>query len=141
MTLDWQRLSTRLGYLVPDDLDEAGGRDRFVGLLDEAGEFYELTREELGQDVAQYVVPFAFHIRFMMEMNAREAMHLIELRTQPAGHPSYRQVAAEMHRQIAEVAGHRAIADAMKFVDYSSVDLERLESERRAEQRRTRTGS
>ena len=141
MTLDWQRISTRLGYLVPDDLDEAGGRDRFVGLLDDAGEFYELTREQLGPDVAQYVVPFAFHIRFMMELNAREAMHLIELRTQPAGHPSYRQVAAEMHRQIAEVAGHRAIADAMKFVDYSSVDLERLESERRAEQRRSRTGS
>lgn len=139
MTLEWQRLSTRLGYLVPDDLDEAGGRERFVGLADDAGEIYELTREKLGQDVAQYVVPFAFHIRFVMEMNAREAMHLIELRTQPAGHPSYRQVAAEMHRQIAEVAGHRAIADAMCFVDYSSVDLERLESERRAEQRRART--
>ena len=141
MTLEWQRLSTRLGYLVPDDLDEAGGRERFVGLADDAGEIYEMTREELGQDVAQYVVPFAFHIRFVMEMNAREAMHLIELRTQPAGHPSYRQVAAEMHRQIAEVAGHRAIADAMCFVDYSSVDLERLESERRAEQRRSRTSS
>ena len=141
MTLDWQRLSTRLGYLVPDDLEEAGGRDRFVGLLDDAGELYELAREELGQDVAQYVVPFAFHIRFMMEMNAREAMHLIELRTQPAGHPSYRQVAAEMHRQIAEVAGHGAIAGAMKFVDYSSVDLERLESERRAEQRRSKSPS
>ncbi len=141
MTLDWQRLSTRLGYLVPEDLEEAGGRDRFVGLLDRAGELYELTRDQLGQDVAQYVVPFAFHIRFMMEMNAREAMHMIELRTQPAGHPSYRQVAAEMHRQIAEVAGHRAIADAMKFVDYSSVDLERLESERRAEQKRSKAPS
>jgi thymidylate synthase ThyX len=141
MTLEWQRLSTRLGYLVPDDLDEAGGRDRFVGLLDDAGEIYELIRDQLGPDVAQYVVPFSFHIRFMMEMNAREAMHMIELRTQPAGHPSYRQVAAEMHRQIAEVAGHRAIADAMRFVDYTSVDLERLESERRAEQRRSRTGS
>ena len=141
LTLDWQRPSTRLGYSVPDDLEEAGGRDAFVEILEEAGQFYELTREQLGADVAQYVVPFAYHIRFMMEMNAREAMHLIELRTQPAGHPSYRQVAAEMHRQIAEVAGHHAIADAMKFVDYSSVDLERLDSERRAEQRRSRAFS
>jgi hypothetical protein len=41
-----------------------------------------------------------------------------------------------MHRQIREVAGHRYIADAMKFVDYSDPDLERLESERRAEKRR-----
>jgi thymidylate synthase ThyX len=141
MTLDWQRLSTRLGYAVPEDLEDAGGRAAFVDILDEAGELYELTRDQLGADVAQYVVPFAYHIRFVMEMNAREAMHMIELRTQPAGHPAYRQVAADMHRQIADVAGHHAIADAMKFVDYSSVELERLESERRAEQRRSRAFS
>jgi hypothetical protein len=42
-----------------------------------------------------------------------------------------------MHRQICEVAGHRLIADAMRYVDHSQVDLERLEAERRAEQRRT----
>ena len=42
-----------------------------------------------------------------MVLNAREAMHLIELRSQPQGHESYRWVAREMHRQIAEVAGHR----------------------------------
>ena len=35
-----------------------------------------------------------------MQMTAREAMHLTELRSQPAGHPSYRAVAQEMHRQI-----------------------------------------
>ena len=88
-----------------------------MNILDEAGEFYELTSEQLGADVAQYVVPFAYHIRFVMDMNAREAMHMIELRTQPAGHPAYRQVAAEMHRQIADVAGHRAIADAIRAGD------------------------
>jgi thymidylate synthase ThyX len=71
-----------------------------------------------------------------MEMNAREAFHLLELRSQPAGHIAYRRIAQEMHRQIREVAGHAAIADAMKFVDYTDVDLERLESERRAEARR-----
>jgi hypothetical protein len=41
-----------------------------------------------------------------------------------------------MHRQIAEVAGHRLLAAAMTFVDESVVDLERLESERKAEARR-----
>jgi hypothetical protein len=35
-----------------------------------------------------------------------------------------------MHRAIKEVAGHRLIADAMQFVDYSDVELERLQSER-----------
>ena len=54
-----------------------------------------------------------------MQMNAREAMHLIELRTTPQGHPAYRLVAQEMHRLIAEEAGHRAVAEMMRFVDHS----------------------
>jgi hypothetical protein len=69
-------------------------------------------------------------------MNAREAMHLIELRTTPQGHPTYRRVGQEMHRLIAEVAGHRAIAEAMRFADHTNVELERLEAERRSEARR-----
>jgi hypothetical protein len=64
-------------------------------------------------------------------MNAREAMHLIELRSGPQGHPVYRRVAQEMHREIAETAGHTAIARAMRFVDHSEVELGRLEAERR----------
>ena len=63
-------------------------------------------------------------------------MHVLELRSGPQGHPSYRWVAQEMHRQIAERAGHRLLAEAMSHVDYGAEDLERLESERRAEQRR-----
>ena len=49
-----------------------------------------------------------------MQMNAREAMHVLELRTTPQGHPAYRSVCQEMHRLIAEEAGHRALADAMR---------------------------
>ena len=75
-----------------------------------------------------------------MHLNAREAMHLIELRTTPQGHPAYRLVGQEMHRLIAEEAGHRAIAEAMHFVDHSPEPrLERLDAERRAEQRRLST--
>ena len=78
----------------------------------------------------------AHRIRYVMQINAREAMHLIELRSGTQGHPAYRRVAQQMHRAIAEAAGHRAIAEAMTFVDHGSTDLERLESERRAERRR-----
>ena len=70
-----------------------------------------------------------------MQMNAREAMHLCELRSSPQGHPSYRRVAQEMHRLIAEQAGHRAIAAAMRYVDHGTYDLERLDAERAAEAR------
>ena len=71
-----------------------------------------------------------------MQFNAREAMHMLELRSSPQGHEEYRRVAQEMHTLIAEQAGHRAIAEMMKFVDHQSYDLERLDAERRAEQRR-----
>jgi hypothetical protein len=137
MTIEWQRLTTRLGYQVPLELEDAGQKTDFVDLANRAGALYERVRAELGAEVAQYVVPFAYQIRFVMDMNAREALHLIELRTQPAGHPTYRAVCEEMHRQIAEVAGHHAIANAMTFVDHTPVELERLEAERRAEQKRT----
>lgn len=105
--------------------------------MDSSGELYEAVRDDLGADVAQYVVPFAFNVRFVMEMNPRQAFHLIELRSQSAGHPAYRKVAHDMHRAIRDVAGHRLIADAMTYVDYSDVGLERLDSERKAEARRS----
>jgi len=72
----------------------------------------------------------------VMDMNAREAMHVIELRTAPQGHPAYRRVCQQMHTLIAGQAGHRAIAAAMKFADHSVVELERLQEERRLEEKR-----
>ena len=136
MTLEWQPFSTRLGYDLPDEVMAHGMGSEWESLMDDSGEFYETIRDDLGIDVAQYVVPFAFNVRFVMEMNPRQAFHLIELRSQPAGHPAYRAVAHEMHRAIRDVAGHRSVAEMMTFVDYTDVDLERLEGERRADQRR-----
>ena len=45
---------------------------------------------------APYAVSLAYRIRYVLDMNAREAMHLIELRSGREGHPSYRAVALEM---------------------------------------------
>jgi thymidylate synthase ThyX len=78
----------------------------------------------------------AYRVRFYMDMNAREAMHVIELRTAPQGHPAYRRVCQEMHRLIAEQAGHRAVAASMQFADHSEVELERLGEERNLERKR-----
>ncbi|HEY7704796.1 MAG TPA: FAD-dependent thymidylate synthase [Acidimicrobiia bacterium] len=136
MTIEWQPLTTRLGFDLPEDVAAAGLGERWEAAMEEADRLYEDLRETVGVDVAQYAVPLAFNIRFVMQLNLRQAFHLLELRTQPAGHPAYRWVCQEMHRQIAEVAGHRLLAAAMTFVDESVVDLERLESERKAEARR-----
>ncbi len=141
MTIEWQRLGAMLGHDTPPDILEAGMEGLWSGVMENACEIHHEVETVLGADVAQYVLPLAFNIRFVMEMNARQAMHLIELRSQPAGHRAYRQVALEMHRAIGEVAGHRLIADAMRYVDSSDVELERLEGERRAEQRRHALGA
>src|SRR5205814_7331132 len=93
----------------------------------------QLVRDGL-VEASQYVVAMAYRIRFYMDMNAREAMHLVELRSTPQGHPVYRRVAQRMHRLIEEV--HPAIAAAMTFVDHSNVELERLAAERKNEARR-----
>ncbi|MCS5671829.1 MAG: FAD-dependent thymidylate synthase, partial [Acidimicrobiales bacterium] len=92
-------------------------------------------------DQAPYAVSLAYRVRYLMHMNAREAMHVLELRSTPQGHPSYREVAQQMHLLIADVAGHHAIAEMMAFVDHSSeAELERLDAERRAEKRRLARG-
>jgi thymidylate synthase ThyX len=135
LTIDWQPLGAALGYDLPEVVAEAGLTERYVASLERSRELYEALVEDF-PDQASYAVALAYRIRYTMQMNAREAMHVLELRSGPQGHPSYRWVAQEMHRQIAERAGHRLLAEAMSHVDYGAEDLERLESERRAEQRR-----
>jgi thymidylate synthase ThyX len=117
-------------------VEQAGATEDWNRVMEESAALYEeLVMRGLDQ-AGQYAVAMAYRIRFVMHMNAREAMHVIELRTTPQGHPVYRRVCQEMHRLIAERAGHRAIAEAMRFADHSSVELERLEAERRSEARR-----
>ena len=104
--------------------------------FDQSAELFEQLTAGGLEPIASYAVVMAYRVRFYMEMNAREAMHVIELRTSPQGHPSYRRICQLMHKAIAEVAGHRAIAAAMRFVDHSEVELERLQAERAMEQKR-----
>ncbi|MFL5767389.1 MAG: FAD-dependent thymidylate synthase [Actinomycetota bacterium] len=136
LTLEWQPLSTLHGSVKPAEISDAGFDAEWDEVMQRAETLFVEARDHAVGEAASYVVPMAFRIRFVMQMNAREAMHLIELRSSPQGHPAYRRIAHEMHRLIGEHAGHRAIADAMRYVDYSDVDLERLQAERRTEARR-----
>ena len=141
LTIEWQELSPGHGYTMPPEIVAAGADRDWARTMDESAELWAELRRAGLETVAQYAVSMAYRIRFVMEMNAREAMHLIELRTTPQGHPTYRRVGQTMHRLIAQEAGHRSIAEAMRFVDHSTVDLERLEAERRTEVRRRALGT
>jgi thymidylate synthase ThyX len=136
LTIEWQALSPAYGYEMPAEVEAAGALPDWVRTMEESASLNEELRAAGLGPVAQYAVSMAYRIRFVMQMNAREAMHLIELRSTPQGHPVYRRVAQEMHRLIEEEAGHAAIAEAMRYADHSSVGLERLEAERRTDARR-----
>ena len=136
LTLEWQRLTPRHGYVVPVAVEDAGGREDWERVMEDSARLHDAIADAELPEAASYAVAMAYRVRFYMDMNAREAMHVIELRTAPQGHPAYRRVCQTMHRLIAERAGHRAIAAAMTFADHSEVALERLESERAAERRR-----
>lgn len=140
LTLEWQPLGPRNGYVTPQSVTDVGAVELWDRAMSSSASLFDRISNEVGAAVAQYVVPFAQNIRFVMNLNAREAFHMIELRTQQGGHPDYRKVCQDMHTAIREVAGHRRIASAMSFVDHEDYELARLETERRAAAKRASLG-
>ena len=134
LTIDWQPLTTLHGAEAPAAIDGISGlRSAWSRVMEDGDELYQYLFRNYGPAVAQYAVPMAFRIRFTMRMNAREAMHVIELRTQPAGHPSYRRICQRMHRLIRDQAGHKAIAEAIQFANHDDTGLGRIDAENRQE--------
>ena len=139
LTVEWQQLTPYHGYSMPASVAESGGEAAYGDAMARSTELYEALDGRFGPDLAAYAVTLAHRVRYVMQMDAREAMHVLELRTTPQGHAEYRDICQQMHQLIGEKAGHRAIASMMSFVDYSGSgddSLGRLESEQRADARR-----
>jgi thymidylate synthase ThyX len=133
MTQIPQLLTVENGYDLPPEIGEVGFGEEFEQRMKEAAEVYRRIATEM-PDEAQYVVPLAYKIRYIMHFNLREAYHLIELRSTPQGHPSYRRVAQEMFRQIRAV--HPSLVKYMTYVNMDEMDaLGRLKSELRTEEK------
>ncbi len=134
LTCQWQRLSPDLGADVPHEVEESGLGPEYARALETSRAEYERLRGEGLAEEAPYALCLAYRIRYVLELDAREALHLIELRSGREGHPSYRAVALQMRDAIAAV--HPSVAAAMTFVDDSTEPrLERLLSEMRNEAR------
>nr|MDJ0955117.1 FAD-dependent thymidylate synthase [Acidimicrobiia bacterium] len=140
LSIEWQRLSPEHGYITPESIADVGETALWDEAMTRTAALYDQIAADLGPDVAQYVVPFAYRIRFFFQLNVREAFHLLELRTGSGGHPGYRRVCQEMHRLIADQADHKQLAAAMAYVDHNDYDLARLEGERRAAAKRAALG-
>jgi thymidylate synthase ThyX len=134
LTQERQEFTTIHGYDTPQEIIEAGFKPDFDRCMMEAAGLYEKIHRDLPCE-AQYVVPFAYRIRWHMKMNLREAVFIGELRTMPQGHPDYRLIVQEVWKKIRKV--HPALAESAKFIDWKSYRLGRLASEVRTEYKKS----
>ena len=132
-TQERQEFTTKLGYITPSELIAAGVADRYRHCLDKAADTWGLLSADLPES-AQYVIPFAYLVRWRLKLNLREAIHLIELRSGRQGHPSYRTIALDMYAAIKKV--HPTLSSAFAFVDTNEYGLERLAAEQRLDAKR-----
>ncbi len=140
LTCQWQSLSPDLGAGVPEEVREAGAGDEYERALELSRNEFERLTDTGHADAAPYALCLGYRIRYMLDMNAREAMHLIELRSGREGHPTYRAVAQAMHDRIATV--HPNVAAAMTHVDATTEPrLERIMSEIRTHRKRVAAGA
>jgi thymidylate synthase ThyX len=131
LTIQWQTLGPELGAGVPEELEDAGVADIYRAGLERSRAEHARIVEAGHPELAPYALCLGYRIRYVLDMNAREAMHLIELRSGREGHPAYRAVAHALHAEIARV--HPSVAAAMTFVDRDTEPrLERILSEIRA---------
>ncbi len=118
LTIEWQPPTPLHGYVVPKIITDAGLSDFYYQVMERSKTLYNLLCNAGFPEQARYAVALGYNMRYLMTFNAREAMHIIELRSQPQGHPVYRQIVQEMHRQISQK--HPILAKTMKFVDYGN---------------------
>lgn len=135
LTCQWQTLTPDLGAGLPGEVVEAGAGDAYERALEISRDQYERLRDAGHEALAPYALCLGYRIRYVLDLNAREAMQLIELRSGREGHPTYRAVAQAMHDSIEAV--HPAVAGAMVHIDTTEEPrLERMLSEIRTHKKK-----
>jgi thymidylate synthase ThyX len=134
LTQERQDFTVIHGFDTPPEIREAGLEPAFARCMEAAADLYHRVSQDLPRE-AQYVVPFAYRVRWYMKLNLREAVHIAELRTMAQGHPDYRAICQAMWRQIEAV--HPTLARYAKFIDWNTYRLGRLQSELRTEYKRS----
>ena len=94
-----QGYSGKLGYATPEMVEEAGLEDLYRGVLDET---YAMAAS-LPEPGSHYLLPFATRGRFLFKMDFAEAEYIARLRSGVKGHISYRRIAWEMKRKMADL--------------------------------------
>ncbi len=120
-----QDFTTVHGFDTPPEVEAAGVRSDYelaMKRVEAAVQKLSAAAGEEASQSAQYAIPLAFRKRTLFKMDFAEALYISELRTTPAGHTSYRNVAYAMYEAVA--AKYPALAKYFRVVDVREpVDL------------------
>jgi len=120
-----QGFTTQHGYEMLLDMEDAGVRGRFDAAMrrvQSAVQNLAARKSNEAEENSQYAIPLAFKKRALFKMDFAEAVYISELRTTPAGHISYRNVAYAMYEAVARK--HPALAKYFRVHDVTApVDL------------------
>ena len=113
------------GYDTPEELRAAGLEGRYgktMQLASDRHDHLRVAKDPNAAQNAQYVLLLAYKKRTLFKMDFAEVLYISELRTTPAGHRSYRQVAYAMYEAIARK--HPSLAKYFRVHDVREpVDL------------------
>lgn len=123
-----QLFTTKIGFFVAPEIVEAGLEAQVQECIKKSDALFDVIQKE-NPLLAQYAVLHGHFVRWSIGMNDREAMHMLELRSTPQGHPNYRKVAQMMHEEITKRSPWRG--QMMNFVDYNDYYWSRADSEAR----------
>ena len=126
LTQEKQNLTCDYGYYLPNEIIDTEMEKQYIHAMESAKKAYDTIAEQLPEE-AQYVVPMAYNLRWYFHVNLRTLQWLCELRSSPAGHPTYRLIAQEMAHQICEVFPQ--FERFFKFVDFEGYELGRMGQE------------
>ncbi len=126
LTQERQLLTCNYGYYIPQEIIGTEMEGEYEKAIFQAKNAYDIISEELPEE-AQYIVPMAYNVNWYFHINLRSLQWLCELRSSPAGHPSYRYIAQEMANQICSV--YPEFKYFFKFVDYEGYNLGRMQQE------------
>jgi thymidylate synthase ThyX len=120
-----QGFTTLHGYDAPEELERAGARASYDAVMQRTAAAVEQLERCSGSESAenaQYAIPLGFRKRTLFKMDFAEAVYISELRSGPAGHFSYRNVAYAMYEAVA--AKYPALARYFRVCDVRQpVDL------------------
>ena len=124
-----QEFSPHLGFNMPADIIIAGFKGQVDACVEKAQALHAMLVSSGFRDEAQYATLHGSAIRWVLGINDRGLHHMLELRTQPQGHSSYRKACQEMHRLATARSPWRG--NVMQFVDHKDYVSARGDSEAR----------